>query len=64
VCRYHRRGDAFVAGLLYGLAAGLELVPAITLAQRCGAATTAKGAMKPCPGSTTFNFQQAVGRSA
>lgn len=43
-------GDAFVAGLLYGLAAGLELVPAITLAQRCGAlATTAKGAMTALP---------------
>ncbi|RTN93132.1 aminoimidazole riboside kinase [Enterobacter bugandensis] len=43
-------GDAFVAGLLYGLAAGQELVPAIALAQRCGAlATTAKGAMTVLP---------------
>ncbi|HHA1516475.1 aminoimidazole riboside kinase [Enterobacter bugandensis] len=43
-------GDAFVAGLLYGLAAGQELVPAIDLAQRCGAlATTAKGAMTALP---------------
>ena len=39
-------GDAFVAGLLYGLAAGQDLTPVIALAQRCGAlATTAKGAM-------------------
>ncbi|MGU3485386.1 aminoimidazole riboside kinase [Enterobacter bugandensis] len=43
-------GDAFVAGLLYGLAAAQELVPAIALAQRCGAlATTAKGAMTALP---------------
>ncbi|MCK6832134.1 aminoimidazole riboside kinase [Enterobacter bugandensis] len=43
-------GDAFVAGLLFGLAAGQELVPAIALAQRCGAlATTAKGAMTALP---------------
>ncbi|MGX5009831.1 aminoimidazole riboside kinase [Enterobacter asburiae] len=43
-------GDAFVAGLLYGLAAGHELVPVIALAQRCGAlATTAKGAMTALP---------------
>lgn len=43
-------GDAFVAGLLYGLAAGQELVPVIGLAQRCGAlATTAKGAMTALP---------------
>lgn len=43
-------GDAFVAGLLYGLAAGQGLVPAIALAQRCGAlATTAKGAMTALP---------------
>ncbi|MGM8752907.1 aminoimidazole riboside kinase [Enterobacter chuandaensis] len=43
-------GDAFVAGLLYGLAAGQELVPVIALAQRCGAlATTAKGAMTALP---------------
>lgn len=43
-------GDAFVAGLLYGLAAGQELVPAIALAQRCGAlATTEKGAMTALP---------------
>ncbi len=43
-------GDAFVAGLLYGLAVGQELVPAIALAQRCGAlATTAKGAMTALP---------------
>ncbi|MCK6953168.1 aminoimidazole riboside kinase [Enterobacter bugandensis] len=43
-------GDAFVAGLLYGMAAGQELVPAIALAQRCGAlATTAKGAMTALP---------------
>ncbi|WP_236307505.1 aminoimidazole riboside kinase [Enterobacter bugandensis] len=43
-------GDAFVAGLLYGLAAGQELVPAIALAQHCGAlATTAKGAMTALP---------------
>ncbi|HDR2818818.1 TPA: aminoimidazole riboside kinase [Enterobacter bugandensis] len=43
-------GDAFVAGLLYGLAASQELVPAIALAQRCGAlATTAKGAMTALP---------------
>lgn len=43
-------GDAFVAGLLYGLAAGQDLVPAIALAQRCGAlATTAKGAMTALP---------------
>ncbi|UAN38911.1 MULTISPECIES: aminoimidazole riboside kinase [unclassified Enterobacter] len=43
-------GDAFVAGLLYGLAAGLDLTPVIALAQRCGAlATTAKGAMTALP---------------
>ncbi|MBO0400946.1 aminoimidazole riboside kinase [Enterobacter bugandensis] len=43
-------GDAFVAGLLFGLAASQELVPAIALAQRCGAlATTAKGAMTALP---------------
>ncbi|KAG6337452.1 hypothetical protein ID866_1663 [Astraeus odoratus] len=43
-------GDAFVAGLLFGLAAGQDLVPAIALAQRCGAlATTAKGAMTALP---------------
>lgn len=43
-------GDAFVSGLLYGLAAGQELVPVIALAQRCGAlATTAKGAMTALP---------------
>ncbi|ENR0232286.1 aminoimidazole riboside kinase [Enterobacter bugandensis] len=43
-------GDAFVAGLLYGLAASQDLVPAIALAQRCGAlATTAKGAMTALP---------------
>lgn len=43
-------GDAFVAGLLYGLAAGQELVTVIALAQRCGAlATTAKGAMTALP---------------
>lgn len=43
-------GDAFVAGLLYGLATGQELGPAIALAQRCGAlATTAKGAMTALP---------------
>lgn len=43
-------GDAFVAGLLYGLADGQELVPVIGLAQRCGAlATTAKGAMTALP---------------
>jgi fructokinase len=29
-------GDAFVAGLLYGLAAGQDLTPVIALAQRCG----------------------------
>ncbi|MDV0597288.1 MULTISPECIES: aminoimidazole riboside kinase [unclassified Enterobacter] len=43
-------GDAFVAGLLYGLAAGQALTPVIALAQRCGAlATTAKGAMTALP---------------
>lgn len=43
-------GDAFVAGLLYGLAAGQDLTPVIALAQRCGAlATTAKGAMTGLP---------------
>ncbi|EWG71579.1 Fructokinase [Enterobacter sp. DC1] len=43
-------GDAFVAGLLYGLAAGHDLTPVIALAQRCGAlATTAKGAMAALP---------------
>ncbi|MDZ5728291.1 aminoimidazole riboside kinase [Enterobacter sp. D2] len=43
-------GDAFVAGLLYGLAAGQDLTPIIALAQRCGAlATTAKGAMTALP---------------
>ncbi|WP_273907551.1 aminoimidazole riboside kinase [Enterobacter bugandensis] len=43
-------GDAFVAGLLYGLAADQDLVPVIALAQRCGAlATTAKGAMTALP---------------
>ncbi|HDS6501645.1 TPA: aminoimidazole riboside kinase [Enterobacter asburiae] len=43
-------GDAFVAGLLYGLAAGQDLTPVIALAQRCGAlATTAKGAMTALP---------------
>ncbi|MCQ4444805.1 aminoimidazole riboside kinase [Enterobacter cloacae] len=43
-------GDAFVAGLLYGLAAGQELTSVIALAQRCGAlATTAKGAMTALP---------------
>lgn len=43
-------GDAFVAGLLYGLAAGQDLTPVLALAQRCGAlATTAKGAMTALP---------------
>ncbi|HCM9583228.1 TPA: aminoimidazole riboside kinase [Enterobacter asburiae] len=43
-------GDAFVAGLLYGLAARQDLTPVIALAQRCGAlATTAKGAMTALP---------------
>lgn len=43
-------GDAFVAGLLYGLGAGQDLTPVIALAQRCGAlATTAKGAMTALP---------------
>lgn len=43
-------GDAFVAGLLYGLASGQDLTPVIALAQRCGAlATTAKGAMTALP---------------
>ncbi|MCK2175214.1 aminoimidazole riboside kinase [Enterobacter asburiae] len=43
-------GDAFVAGMLYGLAAGQDLTPVIALAQRCGAlATTAKGAMTALP---------------
>ena len=43
-------GDAFVAGLLYGLAAGQDLTPVIALAQRCGElATTAKGAMTALP---------------
>ncbi|MGX9837354.1 aminoimidazole riboside kinase [Enterobacter dykesii] len=43
-------GDAFVAGLLNGLAAGQDLTPVIALAQRCGAlATTAKGAMTALP---------------
>jgi len=43
-------GDAFVAGLLYGLAVGQDLTPVIALAQRCGAlATTAKGAMTALP---------------
>ena len=43
-------GDAFVAGLLFGLAAGQDLTPVIALAQRCGAlATTAKGAMTALP---------------
>ncbi len=48
-------GDAFVAGLLFGLAragvtADAELPAVIQLAQRCGAlATTAKGAMTALP---------------
>ena len=43
-------GDAFVAGLLYGLAVGQDLTSVIALAQRCGAlATTAKGAMTALP---------------
>lgn len=48
-------GDAFVAGLLYGLAsnglsAAQDLASLIGLAQRCGAlATTAKGAMTALP---------------
>lgn len=48
-------GDAFVAGLLYGLASagGIDshdLSRVIALAQRCGAlATTAKGAMTALP---------------
>ncbi|MDT7461633.1 aminoimidazole riboside kinase [Citrobacter koseri] len=48
-------GDAFVAGLLYGLASAgsaipHHLPPIIGLAQRCGAlATTAKGAMTALP---------------
>lgn len=47
-------GDAFVAGLLYGLARDgsgtADVAPIIALAQRCGAlATTAKGAMTALP---------------
>ncbi|WP_421532490.1 aminoimidazole riboside kinase [Lelliottia amnigena] len=44
-------GDAFVAGMLYGLASGISDFPTIiALAQRCGAlATTAKGAMTALP---------------
>lgn len=44
-------GDAFVAGLLYGLVNHTGDLPAIlTLAQRCGAlATTSKGAMTALP---------------
>ena len=45
-------GDAFVAGLLFGLACHgqARLSEVITLAQRCGAlATTAKGAMTALP---------------
>ncbi|WP_449546923.1 aminoimidazole riboside kinase [Lelliottia amnigena] len=44
-------GDAFVAGMLYGLASGISDFPnIIALAQRCGAlATTAKGAMTALP---------------
>ena len=45
-------GDAFVAGLLFGLARDgqARLSEVITLAQRCGAlATTAKGAMTALP---------------
>ncbi|MFY7311058.1 aminoimidazole riboside kinase [Enterobacter cloacae complex sp. IR5412] len=45
-------GDAFVAGLLFGLArhGQARLSEVITLAQRCGAlATTAKGAMTALP---------------
>ncbi|MNE82925.1 aminoimidazole riboside kinase [compost metagenome] len=44
-------GDAFVAGMLYGLASGMSDFPTIiALAQRCGAlATTAKGAMTALP---------------
>jgi len=44
-------GDAFVAGLLYGLVNHTGVLPAIlTLAQRCGAlATTSKGAMTALP---------------
>ena len=51
-----KAGDAFVAGLLAGLAAhGIPdnlaaLAPDLTLAQTCGAlATTAKGAMTALP---------------
>ncbi|MFY9994075.1 MAG: aminoimidazole riboside kinase [Leclercia sp.] len=44
-------GDAFVAGMLYGLASGAsDFAAIIALAQRCGAlATTAKGAMTALP---------------
>lgn len=47
-------GDAFVAGLLFGLAgagtAVTDIAPILALAQRCGAlATTAKGAMTALP---------------
>ncbi|MBG0520962.1 aminoimidazole riboside kinase [Enterobacter cloacae] len=44
-------GDAFVAGLLFGLASsGQDLATTLALAQRCGAlATTAKGAMTALP---------------
>ncbi|MRS88918.1 aminoimidazole riboside kinase [Enterobacteriaceae bacterium RIT714] len=44
-------GDAFVAGLLFGLASGTaDLSATIALAQRCGAlATTSKGAMTALP---------------
>ncbi|EJP5180701.1 aminoimidazole riboside kinase [Salmonella enterica] len=48
-------GDAFVAGLLYGLAssgsvANSDLASILSVAQRCGAlATTAKGAMTALP---------------
>ena len=46
-------GDAFVAGLLFGLAINTAELPSIiALAQRCGAlATTSKGAM------TTLAYQ-------
>ena len=44
-------GDAFVAGLLFGLSAeNADFTATLALAQRCGAlATTAKGAMTALP---------------
>ena len=44
-------GDAFAAGLTYGLATDLPVEEALALAARCGAATLTGGARttRPCP---------------